>query len=95
MDSPELERLNHELRMTVGEEDVPLEECAKEMTEIYVEKDAEEIYDWKQNIAKINRAISPPAQGGVRLPNRQYDLLSGQAAITRLQKRVAAKYSRR
>ena len=95
LDSPELERLNHEVRMIVGEEDVPLEQRAKEMTEIYVEKDAGEIYDWELNIAKINRAISPPSQGGVRLPNRQYDLLSGQAAITRLQKRVDAKYSRR
>ena len=45
---------------------VPLEERAKESTTIYVSKTKAELYDWDSYIDKINTAIAPPSQGGLK-----------------------------
>ena len=84
-----------EYLQVLGEEDIPLEKRAKEHTRIYVKKTAEELFDWAGQIEKLNKAVSPVAQGGLRVPPRQIELTSGVGAIERLQARIAAKHEGR
>lgn len=89
--SPDEERELSEFNQSIGEEDIPLEERAKEPTRIYVEKTPEETAGWDQYIRNLNQAVSPPAQGGLRLPPQTFDL-SAASSMIRKKKRLDAKH---
>ena len=93
--SAERERELQEFLRDIGEKDIPLERRAKEHTRIYVKKTSAELFDWGEQVKKLNKAASPAAQGGLLLPERQYDLTTGVKSIERLQERFKVRARRR
>ncbi len=55
-----------EFNKIVGEEDIPIEERAKERTNVYIEKTKEELGDFGDDIEKIKRLSSSASKGGIK-----------------------------
>jgi len=74
------------------EEDVPVEQRAKERTHIYVEKTPEEMFGWEEYAKKLKDAASPPAKGGLKIPIRKNNMmLAPEETLERMYARVDAK----
>lgn len=93
MYSPEEEAELSAINAMFGEEDIPLEQRAKERTHIYVEKTSEEMFDWEDCARKLRDAASPPSKGGLELPVREAHIIVGSVeTFARIQARVAARH---
>ena len=93
MYSPEEEEELSAINAMLGEEDIPVEQRAKERTRIYVEKNADEMFDWEECAQKLKDAASPPAKGGLELPAREAHIIIGSPeTFARIQARVAARH---
>ena len=90
--SLEEEALDFELFGGYDELYVPIEKRGKESTLIYVDKTADEMFDWEESAKKLSRAASPAAMGGLELPPGEMVFSpAGPETLPRMQKRIAAK----
>ena len=64
--SEDEEELLKEFNKFVGEEDIPIEERAKERTTVYVEKTNEELGDFLDDVEKIKILSSTISKGGIK-----------------------------
>ncbi len=89
---PEEEALDFELFGRYEELYVPIEKRAKETTLIYVDKTADEMFDWEEAAQRLSRAASPALLGGLELPAKEMTFtLPGPETLPRMERRFAAK----
>ena len=88
--SPEEEALLSDINKVIGEEDIPLEERAKEPTHVYVPKKKKEMFDWAPYVDKLNQVTKPVTKGGLKIRERSpWTLLP--EGIPRIQRRIEVK----
>jgi len=71
MFSPEVEKEVAEFLESIGGKDTPLEERAKERTNIYIDKTSDEMDGWEECLKKLNNAVASVSQGGLKVPIRE------------------------
>lgn len=91
MFSPEEEWEQENFMYGIGEENIPLEERAKELTCIYVAKTLDEMDDWAPYIKKLSRIAASTSKGGFAPIKREIASATQEDLIQRLFKRVEAK----
>ncbi len=89
--SPEEEKEWHEVNLILGKNDTPIENRAREVTHVYVEKTPQELGDWEEYAHNLDIAASPSSLGGLQIPRREIDLGDINISFQRICKRVAAK----
>lgn len=89
--SDEDELMLEDFDRIIGENPIPVEERAKEVTHIYVDKTPAEMQGWDAFAQTVKIASGPVSKGGIAVPARQYISGFDAATMKRIQSRVAAK----
>ncbi len=90
MYSPEEEQEISEFLEMIGEEDIPIEERAKEPTEIYLNKEDCEMPGWGPFLDRLRIAASPEKKGGLK--TNSVNLLP-ESVFRRLTKRIEIRHN--
>lgn len=62
------------LDQVMGLDKIPLEDRPKEKGRIFIPKTQEEMAGWEDSLNSLNTVISPPSQGGLTVPIRDFDI---------------------
>lgn len=88
--SDEDEKLLSDFNAAIGERDIPLEERAKEITHIFVNKNNKEMYGWVKYAEQLRKAAAPTSKGGLAVIYRDTNPFAQPDVITRIHNRVSA-----